>query len=108
MAKPEKFVYVCVNQRPEGHPKGSCSQKGGGAVIMKFAEVLESEGLFGRISLIQSGCMGPCFEGPVVSVFPDNFWYRDVSPKDVPEIVKEHLVGGRPVGRLALKDEDWG
>ncbi len=107
MPKPEKFVYVCVNQRPEGHPRGSCSMHGAREVIMKFSETLEAKGLFDRVSLIQSGCMGPCSEGPVVAVFPDNVWYRGVAPGDVEEIVTGHLDGGNPVGRLLLDDRDW-
>jgi len=95
--KPEKFVFVCVNQRPDGHPKGSCANNGGRAVLMKFAEVLDSERLIGKVSLVQTGCLGPCYEGPVVAVFPDERWYGMVGPGDVEEIVKEHLLGGRPV-----------
>ena len=30
MAQPEKYVFVCLNQRPEGHPKGSCLDRGAG------------------------------------------------------------------------------
>ncbi len=107
MAKPEKFVYVCVNQRPEGHPRGSCSMHGAREVITKFSESIEGQGLSGRVSLIQSGCMGPCNEGPVVAVFPDNVWYRGVAVGDVGEIVSEHLEGDKPVTRLLLDDRDW-
>ncbi len=107
MAKPEKFVFVCVNQRPEGHPRGSCSMRGSHDTITRFAELLESEGLTDRIRLCQSGCLGPCFEGPIVAVFPDNVWYREVTPKGAEEIVKEHLMGGNPVERLLLPDRDW-
>lgn len=107
MPKPEKFVFVCVNQRPEGHPRGSCAQKGSRETMMRFAEVMEKEGLFPRMSLIQTGCMGPCHEGPIAAVFPDNTWYREVEAKDVEKIVKEHLIGGNPVSSKILPDRDW-
>jgi len=107
MAKPERFVLVCVNQRPEGHFRGSCAQKGGRDILMKFAETLEAEGLLGQVSLVQTGCLGPCMEGPVVAVFPDNHWYGNLRPGDVETIVAEHLKGGEPVARLSIKDEDW-
>jgi len=35
-------------------------------------------------------------------VYPDGVWYAQVRPSDVPEIVEEHIVNGRPVERLAL------
>ena len=108
MPAPEKFVFVCTNQRPEGHPRGSCASRGGREVIMKFSELMDSQGLFGKVALTQSGCMGPCMDGSVVAVFPDNVWYKRVTPEDVGEIVKEHLMNGNPVERLALTEEDWG
>ena len=107
MAKPEKFVFVCTNNRPEGHPRGSCSNKGAGAVVLKFAEALDKQGLIGKVALINSGCMGPCFEGPLVAIFPGDYWYKEVSPEDVAEIVSDHLVGGNPVERLTMNDDDW-
>ena len=33
MAQPEKYVFVCLNQRPEGHPKGSCLDRGAAEVF---------------------------------------------------------------------------
>jgi (2Fe-2S) ferredoxin len=38
-------------------------------------------------------------------VYPDAVWYGHVQPEDAEEIVREHLVGGRPVERLRLADE---
>lgn len=108
MAKPVRFVFVCVNERPEGHPRGSCSMKGGREVLDEFSKVLDGEGLSGEIALVRAGCLGPCMEGPVVAVFPDNHWYGNVRAKDVGEIVRDHIAGGNPVQRLTLVDEDWG
>ena len=108
MSQPEKYVFVCTNQRPEGHPRGSCATRGGREVIGKFAEAMDTEGLFGKIGLTQTGCMGPCMDGSIVAVFPDNVWYKRVTPEDVGEIVKDHLINGKPVERLVLTEEDWG
>ena len=35
-------------------------------------------------------------------VYPDGVWYAQVRAHDVPEIVEEHIVNGRPVERLEL------
>ena len=28
MAKRERYLFVCINRRAEGHPMGSCAEKG--------------------------------------------------------------------------------
>ncbi len=43
-----------------------------------------------------------CEHGPVIVVYPEAVWYGFVQPKDVDEIVEEHLIHGRPVERLRL------
>lgn len=108
MAKPDKFVMVCVNQRPEGHPRGSCANSGGRDIINRFAENMDEKALFGRISLVQTGCLGPCMDGPMVAVMPDNVWYCNVTSDGVDKIVDEHLIGGNPVKDLIFDDRDWG
>jgi (2Fe-2S) ferredoxin len=35
-------------------------------------------------------------------VYPDGIWYAQVRAADVPEIIEEHLLGGRTVQRLEL------
>ncbi len=107
MAKPERFVFVCINERPPGHPRGSCTLRGSQEVVAKFDELLESKDLYDRVSLVRTRCLGPCLEGPIVAVFPDNVWYKEVTPGDVEEIVEEHLINNRPVERIRLKDEEW-
>lgn len=108
MAKPEKFVFVCTNQRPPGHPRSSCTERGGRDILMRFAEQLEEKGLFGKVSLVNAGCLGPCLDGPVVAVFPDNIWYKKLTSADVDEIVSKHLVGGEVVTSLEFTDDQWG
>ena len=37
-------------------------------------------------------------------VYPDAVWYGNVRPEDAVEIVREHLVCGRPVERLRVAE----
>ena len=50
-----------------------------------------------------SGCLDQCAHGPTVVVYPEGVWYSAKTAEDAREIVREHLVGGRPVERLMLK-----
>jgi (2Fe-2S) ferredoxin len=108
MPKPEKLILVCSNQRPPGHPRGSCATGGSQDVLMKFSELLDIKGLWGTVSLAKSSCLGPCYDGPVVSIFPDNIWYGHVTASDVEGIIEEHVVNGKPIERLLIPDEAWG
>jgi (2Fe-2S) ferredoxin len=106
-AKIERQVFVCNGK--------SCSAVGGGEVKAEFETRLESAGLrFGKeskgrnpsgtIVLTDCGSVGFCSVGPAVLVYPDGIWYAQVRPADVPEIIDEHLVAGRVVERLVLKE----
>ncbi len=98
-------VFVCTGK--------SCSAVDSADVKDAFERDLLARGmLFGkqqkgknpRGTIIVSECssVGFCAIGPAVMVYPDGVWYAQVSTGDVPEIVEEHLLKGRVVGRLAL------
>jgi (2Fe-2S) ferredoxin len=61
-------------------------------------------GLRDRVRVNHSGCMDQCGHGPMVVIYPETVWYAGVRPEDVEEIVREHLVGGRPVERLRYRN----
>jgi (2Fe-2S) ferredoxin len=48
--------------------------------------------------------MDRCAEGPCIVIYPQAIWYTYRNQDDVEEIIQEHLVGGRIVERLRLKD----
>jgi (2Fe-2S) ferredoxin len=64
----------------------------------------EKKGKNPRGSVVLTDCssVGFCAVGATVIVYPDGVWYAQVEARDVPEIVEEHIVGGRVVERLAL------
>lgn len=98
----ERHVFVCENVRPEPDPKGSCGKIGGGAIRAKMKEAVEKAGLRGRVRVNAAGCLGQCAHGVTVVVYPEAVWYGGVTEDDVERIVREHLVGGRPVESLRL------
>jgi len=65
-----------------------------------------SEELWGKVAVTACGCLGPCFEGPAIVVYPEGTWYAGVKPEDVEEIVNSHLRGGTPVKRLVYNFPD--
>ncbi|MHB8481908.1 MAG: (2Fe-2S) ferredoxin domain-containing protein [Nitrospiria bacterium] len=109
MPKPKFHVLVCTNNRPPGHPRGSCGEKGSNQLLTHFMAEIEKNNLFGDVIVTGSTCVGPCPLGPLVIVYPDAVWYQKVnSQADVAAIVKEHIQGGKPVERLKFPDAMWG
>ncbi len=76
------------------------------AVYEALMNSLEAEGVLGEVKVVQTGCIGSCDLGPVVVVYPEGTFYQRVCPNDVPEIVREHIVKGRPVERLLHRGSD--
>jgi (2Fe-2S) ferredoxin len=104
MAKFEKHIFVCGNQRPAGHPRGCCDPQGGAELQLAFKQKLTARGLKGKIRANQSGCLDQCEHGPNIVVYPDAVWYGRVRLGDVDEIIDCHIVGGKPVERLLIPD----
>ncbi len=108
MPKPKKHVFVCVQNRPPGHPRGACQAQGGGAVHQAFLEAFQARALWGEFALSSAGCLGPCQAGPSVLVYPEGVMYGGLVAADVGAIIDEHLLGGTPVERLQVPAALWG
>ena len=104
MAKFEKHIFICGNQRPLGHPRGCCDPAAKAELQKLFKQKLAERGLKGRVRANQSGCLDQCEHGPNLVVYPEAVWYGHVSSADVDEIIESHIVGGRPVDRLIIPD----
>ena len=81
-----------------------CTSSGSNKIQEAFLENIAAFGLENEVKLVQTGCFGLCALGPVVIVYPDGTFYSRVEPKDVKEIVEEHLLKGRVVERLVYAD----
>jgi (2Fe-2S) ferredoxin len=105
MAEPhfQRHVFICVNRREPGNPKGCCAEKGADEVRDEFKRLLHDRGLKGRVRANAAGCLDQCARGVSVVVYPEQVWYAGVTRADVSEIVECHLIGGVPVDRLRMK-----
>jgi NADH-quinone oxidoreductase subunit F len=69
-----------------------------------FKEALQKEidrrGLGDEVLVVATGCNGFCERGPILMVQPDGIFYQRLAVADVPLLVEEHLIKGRPVRKL--------
>ncbi len=75
---------------------------------VKIKDAMEAEiiakGLADEVKVVMTGCFGLCALGPIMIVYPEGTFYSNVTVADIPEIVGEHLLKGRPVDRLVYHE----
>jgi len=107
MAKRTHYLFVCVNRRADGNPKGSCAQGGSEAIHAALKEAIAQRGMHKTVvRACTSSCLDLCHVGPSIAIEPDGFFYGHVKLEDVPQIV-DALERGERVERLVLRDDQF-
>lgn len=101
----QAHVFCCVNERPAGHPRGCCKEKGA-EKLRNYMKARAKELGLAEVRINQSGCLDRCELGPTVVIYPEGVWYSCQTIEDAEEILQRHLVEGRRVERLLLQPGD--
>ncbi len=84
-------VFVCQNERPAGHPRGCCKERGSEALLQALKSEAARQGKTTRARIQKSGCLDVCENGPSLVIYspadPQGRWLGEVSLDDVQEIV---------------------
>jgi NADH-quinone oxidoreductase subunit F len=71
---------------------------------LQIKEALDTEiqrrGLQDDVLVVPTGASGLCVRGPILVVQPDGIFYQRLKREDIPHLVEEHLLKGRPVRSL--------
>ena len=78
-----------------------CVSSGCHEVYDSLMHALEYEEVLGEMKVIKTGCIGSCDLAYCLIYL--RVFYQKVNPEDSIEVVKEHIVKGRPVKRLFPK-----
>lgn len=105
MKRFEKHIFVCENKRLGGHPRGCCCDKGSKEIRALLKNRLTELGLKSKVRANASGCLDACEYGVTVLVYPEQIWYGGVTLDDVEEIIQQHIINGKPIKRLMIKDK---
>ena len=101
----QAHVFCCVNERPAGHPRGCCKNKGA-EKLRNYMKARAKELGLQDVRVNQAGCLDRCELGPTVVIYPEGIWYAIASVEDAEAVLQEHLIGGRRVERLMLQPGD--
>jgi len=83
-----------------------CVASGSQDVMSALSKELRDRGLEDEVKMVQTGCRGFCAMGPIVIIYPEGIFYCKVQAADIPLIVEETLVKGRPVERLLYEEPE--
>lgn len=100
-----RYLFVCINRRPEGHPKGSCADKGSEEVVVKLKEALAKRGAKDVVRACSSSCLDLCETGISVVQEPEHVAYGRVTLGDVDELA-DAAARGEVVERLVVHGLD--
>ena len=107
MARYQRHVFVCINERPPNHPKGCCLLKGSAEVRETLKTELARRGLARIVRANNSGCLDACEFGISMVIYPEGIWYGGVKKEDIPEIIERTIINGEVIQRLLINDERY-
>ena len=74
-------------------------------VLDAFVEGVNKEGLEGKVSVTQTGCIGICQYEPVVEVFEagkEKVTYVKMNAEKAQEVIEKHLKGGHVINEYTI------
>lgn len=103
MAYYKAHIFCCTNERPPGHERGCCKEKGA-EKLRDYMKARVKELKIESVRVNNAGCLDRCELGPTMVIYPEGVWYTYASTADVEEIIERHLKRGQRVDRLLLTD----
>ncbi len=78
-------------------------------VLNTLVEEINNSGLYDKVTVSQTGCIGLCQLEPIVEVYEagkEKVTYIKMTPEKAKEVVEKHLKGGSIVTEYTVKDAE--
>jgi (2Fe-2S) ferredoxin len=99
MHKPKYHFFLCNSFRVNGDPQGSCNRKGAPDLLQYLQSEIADRGLDAIVST--TSCLNVCEKGPILVIYPDEWWYFDLTEEKVDQIL-DALATGESVAELLM------
>jgi len=108
MPKPKNIIYMCQVKRPPSFPKPSCVREGKEELFSYTQQKMMELGIDPMVNwIVPTGCLNRCNFGPVMIVEPGSYMYVELDKEKIDIILKEHIIGGKPVKEYLIPEEFW-
>ena len=84
------MICMCTN----------CVSNGALQIKDSLEAEIQNRALQNEIQIVPTGASGLCVRGPILIVQPEGVFYQSLQVKDIPHLVEEHFLKGRPVESL--------
>ena len=78
-------LMICNSYRTNGEPKGVCNKKGAANLPQYLEEEIVDRGIDAMVST--TSCFKRCEKGPLLVVYPEGWWYKEVDEDKIDEIL---------------------
>ena len=84
-----------------------CTSSHSDKIVDALHAEIKARGLEKDVNVVLTGCFGLCALGPIMIVYPEGAFYSRMDINNVPRVIEEHIIGGKPCTDL-LYDETVG
>ena len=77
-----------------------CLKKGSMDIMQAIKKELETKGLDNEVQVLDTPRIGNCENGPEILVYPEGFHYINLKVDQIPFLIEEQFIKGRPVNDL--------
>jgi sirohydrochlorin cobaltochelatase len=88
----KKHILICENV--------DCAKLGSKLLATNLRRLIKEDGNYSQFKVTKTSCVGRCGEGPIMVIYPDGVWYRNVGPNDAMEIYDRHIKKDKIIERL--------
>lgn len=95
-ANAKRHVMVCADT--------ACKSSGGMSVYDALMKSVKEADMEGEVEVVKAGCFGFCSLGPLVVIYPEETFYKQVHVSDAEDIILGHVKNNELVTRLCYED----
>ncbi len=99
-------LLLCANSKKSL----CCDTEEGNRTWEKLKNVLKNNNLEdptrsqGIVLRSKVDCLRICHSGPILLIWPDGIWYKDVYANRIERIIESHIIQGNPIKEWVLKE----